>query len=982
VRLRPPLAALILALPCAGAPQGYDPRFTWRTMESPHFRLHYHDGLEPFARRTAAAAERAHAALVPLLGHAPEGKVELVLSDDTDDANGSATVVPRNVMRLFAVPPRSLSELNDHADWLEALVFHEYTHILHMDNIGGFPRVLNAIFGRIYPPSGLGPPWLLEGIAVAHESPPGAGRNHSALFDMWTRAMVVEGGGLPPLHVVSSEPLDWPRGHAWYQLGGRFLAFLRERCGDAALRAFFRDQGRQLWPYWMNGLAERHLGGSFPELWAAFGEALKTRYRDQLEAVRARPVTPQQPLTRRGADVSGARFAADGRSVVYVDEGLDERHGLRRVGLGGDDQGRLAAVEGNGSFALLPGRWAVVAVTDAFEEYRLADDLHLVDLETGRRQRLTHGERATDPDLDPGGAWVVYVARLPGGEHELRRRRLDGSPAQTLLRRPGAQLFLPRVSPDGSRVALEIQEAGRRDVAVWGDGELRFVTDDDAVDSAPAWSPDGRRLVFASDRSGVYDLYAFELGEPGAEPDGGGGRPRLPGRLRQATRVTGGALQPALSPDGRSVAFLTYSPAGYDLALAPLDPAGWSDPPEPAERPARRAQPPADPPALPSVPYRSLATVGPAWWLPFSGADGAGTTLGLTTGGADVVGLHAWLLSSEWGLRSREPGYGLAYAAGWMHPALSLASSRSVATTPESPARLEARWVPLDAHLTFTRSHLDRVQGLALGWRSLLFRPIGPPPPPEPGAAAYRGASASELSLGLSYGSARRYARSISREEGGLLALRLRFASPDLGGDQSYLSARLSGSGYLRVPFTRHAVLALHASVGAATGKLAGRQPFSLGGMPPPELADLAASALGGGTASQADQLRGYPLDAFSGSTLLSTTAELRVPLLAPSLGHSTWPAMLRRVSGALFLDGGGVFRPVDAGDGRWLGDVRRLRFGAGAEVRLELFLGYRLQVDLRLGVARGLGPLLASSPRPSDPLATTQFYAAVGEPF
>ncbi|HEY7725789.1 MAG TPA: BamA/TamA family outer membrane protein [Anaeromyxobacteraceae bacterium] len=988
------LAALALAAPAAAPAQGYDPRFTWRTVDTPRFRVHFHGELEPLALRAARAAERAHAALAPIIGHRPEGPVDLVLSDDTDDANGSATVVPRNVVRLYAVPPASGSELSDYGDWMESLVFHEYTHILHLDTVEGLPRLLNAALGKVFAPAGLGPPWLTEGLAVLHESGPGAGRIDAALFEGWTRALVAD--GLPGLEVVSSAPLEWPRAHLWYLLGGRFLAFIRERCGDEALRAFVRDQGSQIWPYLNDTLAERHLGRSFLDLWADFGAHLRLRYGESLAAAGRAPEAARQ-LTRRGALLAHPRFDPDGRSVVYAEQGLDERPGLRRAGLDGRDRGRLAEVEANQSFALLGGGRAVVAASDVHEEYAVLDDLFLVDLGDGSRRRLTSGERATDPDAVPGGSAVVYVAHLPGGRHALRRRRLDGGAAETLLERPGAELFLPRVAPDGRRVALEIQEGGRRDVAVWDRGALGFVTDDDALDQAPAWSPDGRTLYFSSDRGGVFDLYAFELG---AEPEEGGAaagppgpssvRPRLPGRLRRLTATWAGAYQPAPSPDGRTLAFLGYSSAGYDVMAMPLDPASWGDAPDPAPRPAHRLDPRPPGGPLGSRPYRPLDTLGPAWWLPFLGGDGAGWTAGAVTGGADVALRHSWALAAAWGGDSRQASYDAAYAAGWMHPLLSLASSRSVGTTPESPQRLESQWAPLDAAFTFTRAHLDRLHALSLGWRSLVYRPLGeqpawpPEPAPPPGAALlppYRGAKAGEVSLGLAYGSARRFARSVSGEEGGVVALRLRLASPDLGGDQTYATARLSAATYLRLPLTRHAVLALHGSLGASSGTFARRLPFSLGGVAPPDVAAIAAGALGGGFPTLADELRGYPSGAFAGSSLAAGTAELRFPLLAPQLGHSAWPLLLRRLHGALFLDAGGAFRARDGAAGRRLGDAESLRFGAGVELRLEVVLGYYLRTDVRLGVARGLGQLLAS-PRPPDPLAETQVYFTIGESF
>ena len=984
------LAALALAAEILPA-QGYDPRFDWRTIDTPRFRVHYHQGLEALAQRTARACERAHAALAPLLGHEPRGKVDVVLSDDTDDANGSAAVVPRNVVRLFAVPPASLSELDDYGDWLDSLVAHEYTHILHLDSVSGLPALFDAVFGKVLAPSGMGPPWITEGLAVLHESPPGAGRNDSALFDAWARALVLDRGGLPGIDVVSSQPLDWPLGSLWYLLGGRFLAFLQDRHGAAAVRAFVQDQGSRIWPYALNGLAEAHFGRSFDALWADFGASLRARYREQLQAAGSRPLTEPRRLTRRGARVANPRFAPDGRSLVYSDQGLDGRPGLRRAGPEGQDLGRLAVVQGNGSFALLSAERAVVAATDLLDEYRSVDDLYLADLATGRLQRLTRGERATDPDLVPGGPAVVYVARLTGGEHALRRLRLDRGRPETLLHRPGAQLFLPRVSPDGRRIALEIQEGGRRDVAVWEDGRLRFVTDDDALDQAPCWSPDGRTIYFSSDRSGIFNLYAFEIDPlaaapaPGAGPDPAPGptaahpsRDRLPGRLRQVTNVVTAALEPEASPDGRTLAFVGYSAEGYDLASIPVAPATWLEAPEPPPRPARRAAPPPEEPPLPSRPYSAWETVGPAWWLPLVIGDGAGASVGAMTGGADVVGRHAWGLSASWGLRSEEASYDLAYAAGWMHPMLTLASSRFAGTAPDD--RLEIQWVPLDAALTWTRTHLDRAQAVSLGWRSLLLRPRGLPDPLDP--APYRGGTSSEITLGAAYGSAQRFVRSISAEEGGILSLRVRYASPDLGGDQRYATARLSASQYLRLPFTRHGVLALRGTLGGSSGALAGRQPFSLGGVSAPDLAGIVAGALGGGFPNLADELRGYPPGAFEGPTLVSTTTELRFPLLAPQAGFSTWPVFLRRLHGAIFLDGGAAFGTRDGSMGRRLGALDLLRFGAGAELRLEVVLGYYLRTDVRLGFARGLGPLLARAPRPADPLQETQLYLTVGEAF
>jgi Tol biopolymer transport system component len=98
------------------------------------------------------------------------------------------------------------------------------------------------------------------------------------------------------------------------------------------------------------------------------------------------------------------------------------------------------------------------------------------------------------------------------------------------------------VSPDGQRVAFT--SAGtREDLFVVGtDGSsFRRLTDDAFRDRGPAWSPDGNRLLFYSDRSGSYQIWSIR-------PDGSG--------LQQLSHLKGGANFPVWSPDGSRIATL------------------------------------------------------------------------------------------------------------------------------------------------------------------------------------------------------------------------------------------------------------------------------------------------------------------------------------------------------------------------------------------------------------------------------------------
>jgi Tol biopolymer transport system component len=114
------------------------------------------------------------------------------------------------------------------------------------------------------------------------------------------------------------------------------------------------------------------------------------------------------------------------------------------------------------------------------------------------------------------------------------------------------------ISPDGQRIAFYSQ-APQEDLYVVpvSGGEPRQLTRDAYRDRIPRWSPDGRSLVFYSNRSGKYEAWKIDA-------DGGG--------LEQLTRFDQPVYNPVWSPDGRRLAINLGSELGavVDLRL-PLD---------------------------------------------------------------------------------------------------------------------------------------------------------------------------------------------------------------------------------------------------------------------------------------------------------------------------------------------------------------------------------------------------------------------------
>src|SRR5262249_14425998 len=156
-------------------------------------------------------------------------------------------------------------------------------------------------------------------------------------------------------------------------------------------------------------------------------------------------------------------------------------------------------------------------------------------------------------------------------------------------------------------------------------------------DVEPSWTPDGRYVVFSSDRDGISNLYAVRVEDRA---------------LLRVSRVLGGAFRPSVSPDGRSVAFESYSSRGYDLHATDVD---WTTL-EPAyafvDGYAAPRQAP-EPSAVESRPYRPLPAALPRFWTPYAARQAGEWQLGAVTAGSDPLFRHIYALQAYGGTTTR-----------------------------------------------------------------------------------------------------------------------------------------------------------------------------------------------------------------------------------------------------------------------------------------------------------------------------------------
>ena len=513
------LALLLLAAaPAAGQGSSYFGQnhvqfrqFNWQILKTEHFDVHYYPELEQVARFTGQMAERTYARLKRVLGHEfRERKPILVYGSRTEFAQNNVTgdLGEGTGGVTDALRQRNMFFFAGDIGEAEHVLAHEMVHVFQYDI---FAR--GRAGGGMQQLASVDPPlWFMEGMAEYLS----IGPDH-AYTDVIMRDAALN-GSLPTIEQMTDRPDQFFP----YRFGEALWQYVARRWGDEVIGEIMQAAPS----LGIDRAFRRYTGLALDDLSEEWKEDVQQRFLPQVAQLERprRVASPMLNERRTGGIIPvyvAPALSPDGKQIAYISTGsLFRAEVFLDLYLADATTGKRLR------------RLTKSTLDPEYEELRYA-----------------YSQSAFSPD----GRYIAFTAQRKGKDvlylYDLRRkrvvRRID-TPLQAMIG--------PSFSPDGRKIVFSGSQGGLSDLyLIDTDGKnLTRLTNDAYGDLMPQWSPDGRQIAFVSERGPQTDLaslrlgpwrislYDLEKGEVSVLPD-----------------QAGKNLNPMWSPDGQSIAFIS-----------------------------------------------------------------------------------------------------------------------------------------------------------------------------------------------------------------------------------------------------------------------------------------------------------------------------------------------------------------------------------------------------------------------------------------
>jgi hypothetical protein len=516
--------ALMVAAPAVGSAQYFGKNkvqwtsFDFKIIQTEHFDVYFYEREREAAMDAARMAERSYARLSRIMNHRFKNRKPIILyashsdfqqtnalAGDINEATGGVT----DFLKHRAIMPFTGS----YAEF-EHVLTHEMVHQFQYDIWSdGKPGAGLARLIAINPPL-----WFVEGMAeylsLGEVGPETA---------MWLRDASVE-GTLPSIQALTFDPYIFP-----YRFGHALMAYIGDRWGDEAIGALLKTTITG----GVEGAFHRVLGISTAQLSAQWRDYVQKTYLPELgdRQTAASVADPLLTMERSGGTLHVApALSPDGSKIAYLSEKDFYFVDMYLAdGVTGEVKRRLVKSTFDSNYETFrylnaSSSWSPDGELLALAAKRGAqDDLVLLNDRGKEVARLKIGLNGlTNPSWSPDGGQLVFSGNV-GGISDLYIINRDGTGLTRLTNDKFADLQ-PDWSPDGSTIAFVTDRGPDTDFNNLRFGNFRIALYhletgrvevlpqmEHGKNISPQWAPDSRSIALVSDRTGISNLYLYDL---------------------------------------------------------------------------------------------------------------------------------------------------------------------------------------------------------------------------------------------------------------------------------------------------------------------------------------------------------------------------------------------------------------------------------------------------------------------------------------
>ena len=523
----------------------------WQTFETEHFRVHFTPEYRDWAISAANELEKARTLIKQQQGRVVKEKVDAVVFDPFNGANGYAIPLENKPFTgLYATPPQSDSIISNSSSWQQLLVLHEYVHLVHLvqPERNYWTSQLGKIWD-IYDITSIDTPrWAIEGYATLLESKTSS---RGRLFNNQVEAILQQfarEGAMPTYSQLSQTEGRYLAGSMAYLVGARYLFWLEQNYSEQTLD--------NVWPR-LRAKKSRDFDEAFTGIFGKPPQKLYQRFVAEYTAnaiVSEKPDTTSDPKLWLNIEdgASAPVISPNSELLALVQRNSDGHVSLNIYSTEGNEQAKKdfekqqqelidndpQDVADNAPFVFNPERkhrlfeknylrianprWLsneeiIFNTSTSNQDGELHQDIAKWNIVSGQVTQLSRGKNLRRFDI------VKYTNTLIAERNKFGKSQLVKFDLATnkLTELTQATLNIvydfPRVNPvDANQLAYvstELNESWQLNIIELDTGKGKTVPAPSGYQflSYPSWSPDGKQLYFVAGLNNELSVYKYTL---------------------------------------------------------------------------------------------------------------------------------------------------------------------------------------------------------------------------------------------------------------------------------------------------------------------------------------------------------------------------------------------------------------------------------------------------------------------------------------